>query len=157
MKYLLFSLAAFFFLCVSCKKNDGYLSSIDYIIFGHFYGECLGEDCIEIFKINNDHLYEDTRDHYPDANDFYNANFQKLSDEKFALTKDIINYFPMSLLDEENHVIGQPDAGDWGGLYIEYKRNSVRKFWLLDKKKENVPSTYHVFIDKVAEVIQAIQ
>ena len=29
--------------------------------------------------------------------------------------------FPSALLDETEVVIGMPDAGDWGGLYIEYK------------------------------------
>ena len=44
-------------------------------------------------------------------------------------------YFPTDLLKETERVIGQPDAGDWGELYVEYNLNGVRKFWLLDQKK----------------------
>lgn len=41
----------------------------------------------------------------------------------------------MSLLKEKKTVIGQPDAGDWGGIYVEYNANGLRKLWLLDKKR----------------------
>ena len=67
------------------------------------------------------------------------------------------NYFPTDLLSEKDTVIGQPDAGDWGGLYLEYNFNGVRKFWLLDQKKDNVPTKYHDLIDKVNEKIALLQ
>lgn len=65
-------------------------------------------------------------------------------------------YFPNDLLDITEKVIGQPDAGDWGGLYIEYSRNEIRQFWLIDRNKSNVPSYLHGFIDKVNERIAMI-
>lgn len=42
----------------------------DYIIFGWYYGFCAGEQCIEIFKLTGDGLYEDRNDNYPDSRKF---------------------------------------------------------------------------------------
>jgi len=47
------------------------LSSSDYIIFGHFYGECMGEQCRgNIFRFRQDKLFEDTKDEFQKANHF---------------------------------------------------------------------------------------
>ena len=144
-------------LLTSCEKEDVELSKSDYIIFGHFYGECIGEQCVEIFRLEQEKLFEDTKDKYPNGNTFYEGNYVQLSLQKFNSTKDLTNSFPTDLLNETNTVIGQPDAGDWGGLYIEYNFNGVRKFWLLDQMKSNVPTKYHDFIDKVNEKITQLK
>lgn len=147
------------FFMVSCdEKADGIkLSDSGYLVFGHFYGMCQGERCIEIFRLEEDKLLEDTKDEYPSRNDFYVGNFVELSRQKFDKTKDLTNYFPTSLLTETDTVIGMPDAGDWGGLYVEYNFNGVRKFWVLDQMTSNVPTKYHTFIDKVNEKITQLQ
>ena len=143
---------------ISCKKEDNIeLSKSDYIIFGHFYGECFGEQCVEIFRLEQDKLFEDTKDKYPSRNSFYEGNYFLLSQQKFNDTKDLNDSFPADLLNETNTVIGQPDAGDWGGLYIEYNFNGIRKFWLLDQMTTNVPTKYHNFIDKVNEKISLLK
>lgn len=153
----------FFILCLliitlcSCKKDSVIPSTSDYIIFGHFYRECAGEQCIEIFRLEQNRLLEDTKDSYPNSSSFYNGNYKSLTNQKFNDAKELLNFFPNDLLTEINPVIGQPDAGDGGGLYIEYNYNGTRKFWLLDQKKSNVPSKYHNFIDKVNEKIKLIQ
>lgn len=144
-------------LLTSCCNDDLKPSKSGYIIFGHFYGECLGEKCIEIFRLEEDKLFEDRNDRYPSSNGFYAGKWEKLSSQKFNDTKDLIDDFPMGLLTEPSIVIGQPDAGDWGGLYIEYNFDGIRKFWLLDQMKRNVPNEYHNFIDKVNEKINQLQ
>jgi len=145
------------FLLTSCKKDSVELSKSDYITFGHFYGECGGEGCIEIFRLEQDKLFEDTKDQYPKSNKFYDGNYVQLTQQKFNDTKDLTNSFPIDLLNESSTVIGQPDAGDWGGLYVEYNFNGVRKSWLLDQKKSHVPTKYHNFIDKINEKIKQLQ
>jgi hypothetical protein len=146
------------FLLTCCKKDENLeLSKSDYIIFGHFYGECAGEWCVEIFKLEQGKLFEDTEDKYPNKNAFYDGNYVQLSQQKFNDTKDLINYFPTDLLNETGTVIGQPDAGDWGGLYVEYNFDGVRQFLLLDQMERNVPTKYHNFIDKVNEKIEHLQ
>ncbi len=146
-----------FFLLTSCEKDTIELSKSEYLIFGHFYGECEGEKCVEIFRLEQDKLFEDTKDKYPFGYDFYDGNYIQLSEQKFNDTKDLVNSFPADLLTETDTVIGQPDAGDWGGLHIEYNFNGVRKFWLLDQMKSNVPTKYHNFIDKVNEKIALLE
>ncbi len=156
-RFFLIMISLTFLLLTSCKKECVELSESDYIIFGHFYGECMGEGCIEIFRLEKDKLFEDTRDQYPSRNSFYNGKYVQLPKQKFDKTKDLIKYFPTDLINETDTIIGQPDAGDWGGLYIEYSSNGVRKFWLLDKMKSNVPSKYHDFIDKINEKIKQLE
>jgi hypothetical protein len=151
MKKISFIILFLSIIIVSCKRDHDQVPNSDYLIFGHFYGECGGENYIEIFKLGNDNLFEDTKDQYPNTNSFYDGSYVKLSDEKFNLTKDLMDFFPYDLLNETNTVIGQTDAGDWGGLYIEYNFNGTRKFWLMDLMKTNVPAKYHNFIDKIVE------
>lgn len=140
---------------LSCNK-DKTLNS-NYLIFGHYFGFCAGEQCREIFKLNSTTLYEDTNDKYPNSDKFYEANYITLSEEKFNLVKDLADDFPTDLLSEKNITIGQPDAGDWGGYYIEYSKNGVHKFWLIDKMTSNVPAKYHAFLSKVEKKIELLQ
>ncbi len=144
-------------LITACNKpDDAKLSHSDYLVFGHFIGECVGERCIEIFKLENDKLYEDRNDNYPWYKDFYKGNYDLLSSEKFEKVKDLIDFFPDSLLLENATLIGQPDVTDGGGLYVEYNFNGINKFWLIDQIKTNVPDYLHPFIDKVNEKIELI-
>jgi len=52
-------------LFISCHKDDIKPKSKDYLVFGRFYGECAGEKCVEIYKLDQDQLQEDTKDIYP--------------------------------------------------------------------------------------------
>jgi hypothetical protein len=132
-------------------------TSSNYIVFGHFYGFCGGETCIEKFKLTSDKIYEDTNDVYPGTIGATNPNYVQLSNEKFLAAQDLMNFFPNSLLAETNTTIGMPDASDGGGLYIRYHFNGVDKVWLIDQFKINVPSDYHAFMDKVNEKIALMQ
>ena len=155
---LVICLAIFLFTSCDNGSNNGLsLSDSDYIIFGHFYGECGGETCIEIFRLEKDKLFEDINDNYPNSQNFYDGNYVQLSHQKFIETQDLMDNFPPGLLAETNHVIGQPDETDGGGIYLEYNVNGIRKFWLLDEMKSNVPAEYHDFIDKVNGKIEQLQ
>ena len=69
---------------------------------------------------------------------------------------DLINQVPEALLDEPNGVIGMPDAGDWGGYYVEVRRDGVVQFWLIDTMEGNIPEFLHSFNEKVRAAITAI-
>lgn len=137
----------------SCEKTD--LSSNpdnEYLIFGHYYGECFGEGCIENFKLTKDNLFED-------ENDYYNQtefSFNELSNEKFELVKDLIDDFPSQLLEESEMTFGCPDCADQGGLLIGYSEKDDVQYWRLDQSKMNVPEYLHAFMDKVNEKIALI-
>ncbi len=154
----LFAIALTTGLLFSCNKNDdeSFGSESDYLIFGHFFGECQGEECVEIFKLEDGKLYEDSNDNYPGSTDFNEVDFSELSNELFLEVDGLEDVFPAGLLNETDVVLGQPDAGDWGGLYIEWSENGVKDFWLLDLHKDNVSQDYHAFIDAVTEKIQDI-
>lgn len=154
MKKIIFPLFAILVFCIfsSCDKDDVNTSGkVDYLIFGTFYGECGGEGCVEIFKIESDRLLEDNKDIYPGADFYPFDDFEVLSQEKFELVKDLVDFLPPSLLQEESGVFGQPDAGDWGGAYVEYKAGSIHKYWLLDQMESNMPEAFNVFVDKINE------
>ncbi|MFN8309360.1 MAG: hypothetical protein U0T73_05305 [Chitinophagales bacterium] len=132
---------------VSCKKEKALPP--ERLVFGQFYGECAGERCIEIYKIENRKLFEDRNDQYPSFTAFYSANYDMLSTAQYESVKNLKNMFPMALLNESRTVIGAPDAGDWGGYYIEYEKGDMHQFWLIDKMRGSVPSAYHPFLDSV--------
>ncbi len=145
----------------ACKQEDDNVkgSELDYFIFGHFYGYCVGEGCIEIFKMEGDALFEDSNDFYPGSLEPYDGNYTSLSQQKFELVKDLVDFFPEGLYDEPVNVIGIPDGGDWGGVYVEISHNGGSEktgFWLLDQMDNNMPQVYNDFVDKVNEKIALI-
>jgi len=141
---------------ISCDKDDDddctTTDSPDYLIFGHFYGECLGETCIETFKLSDTQLLEDTIDDYAGQN----LSFVELSNEKFELVNDLNNYFPNELLNANETVFGCPDCADGGGLFIQYSLNDNLQSWRIDQDKQNVPEYLHDFMDAVNERIELI-
>lgn len=136
-----------------CSSDDSKpTNDYDYLIFGHFYGFCIGESCTETFKLTENKLFEDTEDNY--ANPPY--NFELLANDKFEAVKDIIDFFPTELLSESETTLGCPDCADGGGIFIEYSKNGVVKNWRIDQMKTNIPEYLHTFVDKVNEKIALI-
>ena len=131
-------------------------TTADYIVFGHFYGECGGEQCVEIFKLTKDQLFEDSNDTYPSSDHVYNGNFHSLDQQKFELVKDLVNHIPQDLLSVTDKVIGAPDAGDWGGIYFEISHDGEHKYWLIDKMEGNLPEYLRPFVEEIGSSISAI-
>ena len=140
----------------SCQDDVNQNTEPDYIIVGHFYGMCQGEQCVEIFKITDKELFEDSKDIYPARDVFANTDFSALSDDQFQKATSIISNFPKEILNDDEPVMGCPDCHDQGGLYIEYKKGNSRKFWLLDNDKPHVDEYLHEYIDEVRRVIEEI-
>lgn len=155
--------AGLFLFCISCNEKEQSLqpanNEIAYFIFGHFYGECGGEGCVEIFKLEDEKLFEDTTDVYPTWMAPFNGTYISLPQEKFELVKDLVEYFPEELYEETGNVIGQPDAADWGGIYVEIKYVEDEEksgFWLLDQNTSNMPDVYNAFVARINEKIMLI-
>ena len=70
--------------------------------------------------------------------------------------KDLRNEFPAELLTTNSTVIGQPDAGDWGGIYFETTHGGEKKYWLIDKMESNLPATLIPFVEKIESNIESI-
>ena len=138
---------------LACNSNDEIiLNENNFLIFGHFYGECFGEGCIETYKLTDKKLFEDTNNKYS-GTDF---NFIELDDNTFEGVKDIIDFFPNQLLNSNKSTFGCPDCADGGGLFIQYSENGNVKSWRIDQTKVDVPAYLHNFIDKVNEKIHFI-
>jgi hypothetical protein len=140
----------------SCKKEEEPQKNENYLIFGHFYGECIGETCIEIYCLEDSRLLEDQNDNYPSSQNFYVADFTALPNNDFLEVNDLMTFFPDTLLLIDDTVIGMPDAGDWGGFYVEYNFNGIRKFWLIDRVGSSIPASLHPFITEVENKIALI-
>lgn len=138
---------------ISCDDDEGViLNDGSFLIFGHFYGECLGEGCVETFKLTDNELLEDTLDDYSGTN----LEFVALDNGLFERVKDLTDTFPQELLTENETILGCPDCADGGGLFIQYSRNGNIKSWRIDQNKENVPEYLYDFMDQVNEKIRLI-
>ncbi|MFY0672178.1 MAG: hypothetical protein JXQ87_02160 [Bacteroidia bacterium] len=156
MKSFLALLILFAGLLPSCQDKIEQNSEPEYIIFGHFYGMCAGEECVELFKISNNELFEDSKDNYPSNTEFAKTNFSKLEDAQRQKTTNILSEFPITLLNDVEPSLGCADCHDQGGLYLEYKKGKTRKFWIIDNDKTNVESYLHNYIDEINRVISEI-
>lgn len=153
---LLFSISTILF--ISCTKQDEQpnLQDPDYIVFGHFYGFCMGEECIEIFKLTGNELYEDTSDTYPRWDRYYEGQFVKLNQSKFELAKSLREDIPLQLLAEQDTVFGSPDAADGGGIYFAIVNEEQRRFWVIDQVDHNLPEYLKTFKASINESISLI-
>ncbi|MDE0917918.1 MAG: hypothetical protein OSA04_06385 [Flavobacteriales bacterium] len=136
----------------SCNKECITLNEQNYLVFGHFYGMCAGEGCVETYKLTNMKLYEDLIDDYSGQN----LDFVELDNETFEQVSDLADFFPNQLLSESETVFGCPDCADGGGLFIQYSDNGNLQSWRIDQMQENVPSYLHSFMDHVNEAIVLI-
>ena len=149
---MMIMIASVFSSCRDEKINE----SEEYLIFGHFYGFCVGDHCIQIYKLNNEGLYEDQNKTYPRYDQFYDAAFVKLDSKYFEQVNDLKIYFPAQLLNETDTIIGCPDCADGGGLYIEYKTETMHRYWLIDQDKSRVEPYLHEFMGEVNDKIDEI-
>lgn len=145
-------LILFAFIFSACHSDDNKEDKGDYLIFGHFYGMCAGEECIEIFKLTENKLFEDSNDDYA----LTNFNFHELDQVIFNQVKDLKNDFPEQLLTNDSPIIGCPDCADGGGLFIQLSRDGKLYTWRIDQSKENVPEYLHNFMNTVNEKIRLI-
>ena len=84
---------------LSCNSDDDSEININeqnFLIFGHFYGECFGEGCVETFKLTDKFLFEDTVDDYNGQN----MEFIELENDTFEQVKNLTDFFPNQLLNQ---------------------------------------------------------
>lgn len=143
-------------LLLSCSDDDEgnqiKINDQNFLVFGHFYGMCFGEGCIETFKLTDRSLFEDTVDDYGGQN----MEFIELDNNAYELSRDLVDFFPNELLNQNETYFGCPDCADGGGLFIQYSENGNLQNWRIDQVKDNVPEYLHNFIDKVNEKITLI-
>ena len=152
---LLIKLSLYLFLFISAtsceKSNPEPITTDAEMIFGTYCGECGGDNCVKIFKLSNEGVWEDTNDNYPGgAFVGMQFNFVQLSNEKFELVKNFRDQFPTSILDETEDTFGCPDCYDQCGYYLEWLEDGVRSSWTIDTTKDDIPSYLHEFVDQLS-------
>lgn len=165
LKILVVIIASFFFVN-SCSDDEGMSSSEQVprvvevkgptITFGRYYGKCIGNSCIEIFRLIDLTLLEDTLDNYPISGVFYQGKFTQFKGSAKIKTSDILPSFPLELLDSKVTTYGTPDAGDWGGIYLEYQDGDYHRYWFLDLHIGNNPKFVREYVtllnDRITEI-----
>jgi hypothetical protein len=140
---------------IACtKEKDLNSQASDYLVFGHFYGMCWGEECVETYKLIPTALYEDSNDRYDAEEPF---NFNRLSNEKFELVRDLTDYLPTELIEGTEDVYGCPDCADQGGLLVILSVDGAVRKWRIDNAKANIPVFLHEFTDKIKERIDLLK
>jgi hypothetical protein len=146
-------------LLLSCRNDDLTTLKTDsetaYFVFGSYYGECAGDQCVSYFVIENEKLYKIASHQYPKPA-VTMANYIPLPQNSYEAVSDVVA-FPENLLKEKDTVLGCPDCGDWGGLYIEVISNGEKKYWFIDKMKSNLPAYLHDYVDLVNERIEFLK
>jgi hypothetical protein len=95
-------------------------------------------------------------DHYPLSEMPIKGRFELLESEKYEIAKSIINNIPMQIYKEGQNIIGQPDSGDWGGIYLEIKKNGIKRYWTIDMMKSNIPEYLHNLVDDITIAVARI-
>lgn len=142
-------------LLISCTSDEATglpSDETNFLVFGHFFGECIGEGCVETFLLTDTALFEDTEDDYNGQI----LDFTELDASLFEQVRDLTASFPDQLLDEQETIFGCPDCTDGGGLFIQYSENGTIRSWRIDLIKNNVPSYLHDFMDAVTDKISLI-
>lgn len=125
-----------------------------YVIFGDYYGECVGEGCIDLYLIENGQVFEDTLDRYPSVSNLPpETKFVAISNEAYDDLVAIFSDIPSRLFEESEVIIGEPDAGDWGGFYLQTLRDGKTRYWLIDKMEDNLPRYLRSFVPRLEEAI----
>lgn len=132
-----------------CRKDP--VAKDGYIVFGHFYGFCEGEQCIELYKYENGVLYEDQRDQYPPSALPYNGRWVKLRDGLKGYADDIQSNKPDSMMMFTDSIFGMPDAVDQGGVYFELKEGDSFHYWVMDNSPSALPEYLRPFAALIRE------
>lgn len=142
----------------SCEKEAVGTTQTDELVFGQFYGECGGERCIEIYRLNTTAgtLEEDTTDRYPSLTQPYSGQYVPRAASYYAQVNDLPQQIPAQLLQLPNGTIGAPDAGDAGGYYLSFSDQGTLRFWLIDTQKSNIPTALHPLVDTLRTRIQRL-
>jgi hypothetical protein len=70
--------------------------------------------------------------------------------------KSLKTIIPQELLMTNSTIIGQPDGGDWGGLYFEVTTKGKKQYWYIDKMQTNLPEYLKPFAAELENYIWLI-
>ncbi len=135
------------------KQNDS-----NYFMFGTYYGQCFGVNCVTIYKLEEGKLFKNVAKERS-YSDFFEGKltYTALTQTEYDLVSDIETKIPEVLLNNTKTTIGCPDCADGGGIYVEYCKNGIKQHWYIDTQKFYVPEELHPFIDLIWEKMTLLE
>ncbi len=138
-------------------QNEARLDVNDYLIFGTYRGFCQGgAQCVDIFKLEGEQLFEDSNDHYPGGEAPYQGNFIELSETAYQSAARITDHLPERLFLQQERFIGNPDIADQGGYYVEIRRDGIIWAWRIDTYRDATPEWLHTFLNVLDNSIDGL-
>jgi hypothetical protein len=136
----------------ACSKEEN--QNENFIIFGHSYGECIGPDCVKVFKLTDTSLYFDI---YAKERKQGKHKYVELENSEFIKARELWELFPSELLTMPDTTFGCPDCRDQGALILQY--SNAKKSWnfSIDQDKDELPTYLHPYVDKVNQIISIIK
>jgi hypothetical protein len=141
----------------ACVNHDfDQQTAADSFVFGRYYGYCAG-DCYNVFVLKDNSLFQSEDEAYPATNGPWSLpSLRALTDDKKNLAADLPALLPQALLNSDKNVIGCPDCGDFGGLYIELNQNGQNRFWYIDNATQDQELKDFIAIvhDRITALVQ---
>lgn len=130
--------------------------SDDSFVFGKYFGFCMGEQCTNLYKIQDNQVFADNMERLMHPDDLVFKS-EPLSNEKYQVAKAVLDAFPEGLLAETAETIGCPDCADQGGYFIELKTNGETRRWYLDNFKDKLPAYLKTYTAQIDEALAQLQ
>lgn len=128
----------------------------DAFVFGRYAGFCMGEQCTNLYQLQNGQLFADDMERLMHPDDLVFLP-EPLSEEKYELAKAVLDSLPAALFDEASETIGCPDCADQGGYFIELRTSGETQRWYLDTNKNNLPQYLVDYARQIDEVLAALK
>lgn len=148
---------------VSCSQDltlapEEAVNAPESLIFGDFFGFCLGDACVVIYKLENGKLYRDVHASFESMlNDPYTGVFEEVSQEEFDIADGLIDLIPAYLKQQPDSTFGNPDAYDQGGFYVNYQEGNTQGVWRLDHDGQNLPAQLRDFASALRTSMAALR
>lgn len=136
------------------ETNELTAQNADYLVFGKFFGHCMGE-CATLFKLDGTQLFADDM---PRFNGWEDLKFkaEPLPDARVQAAKELLEAFPQELLNEAE-TIGCPDCADQGGFALEIRKDGTLHHWRIDTNKDQIPDYLKAYIEQLNIVVEKMK
>ncbi len=139
-----------------CKDDDNMpnpLTDDDYLIFGTFYGECLG-NCTHLFKLEDGRLYADEVNiGIPEEIEFEEY---PMSEEDYELAEELWDV-PDDITQSDQTIWGCPDCADQGGVYLEIFSTEGRSKYRIDTRNDDLTEDIIAYKDRVLQIVAELE
>ena len=136
-------------------------TTIGYILFGRFCGECGGHNCATMFQYTpaDNSLWVDSTDGFWELMRHHEIKLAcntKINNKKrIDLAGSVVQHIPQSFLDSKDTIkrYGCPDCTDGCGIYFEWVQNGQRKQYSIDPHDSKLPPEIQAFCNYLESII----